>query len=125
MQEVTRWPRRVVLALGGILALGAVAFWWSGAQAQGAPDPAPIVYSGAVTVGGSPAPDDLKLVARIEDHETEPVLTQGGNYQFLTVTGPADYLFQPVTFHLKDYDVQAAETSRDSWAGQLSLTTST
>ena len=37
MQEVMRRPCRVVLALGGILALGAVAFWWSGAQAQDEP----------------------------------------------------------------------------------------
>ncbi len=109
MQEVMRRPRRVILVFGLILSLGGAALWWTGVQAQDAPPPAPIVYSGAVTVGGSPAPDGLTLVARIADHETEPVTTQGGRYEFLKVTGPADYLFRPVTFHLKDYDVQAAE----------------
>ena len=109
MQEVMRRPRRVILVLGLILSLGGAALWWTGVQAEDAPPPAPIVYSGAVTVGDSPAPDDLTLVARIRDHETAPVFTVAGKYQFLKVTGPSDYLFQPVTFHLKDYDVQAAE----------------
>ena len=109
MQKVMRRPRRVILALGLIFSLGVAAFWWTGVQAEDPPPPAPIVYAGAVTVGGSPAPDGLTLVARIVDHETEAVVTQGGKYAFLKVTVPAEYLFRPVTFHLKDYDVQAAE----------------
>ena len=79
MQEVMRRPRRVILVFGLILSLGGAALWWTGVQAEDAPPPAPIVYSGAVTVGGSPAPDGLTLVARIADHETEPVTTQGGS----------------------------------------------
>ncbi len=109
MQEAFWRPRNGLLILGFILSLAGAALWAAPVEAQAAPPPAPVVYSGAVTVAGQPAPDGLLIVARITDHETEPVITQGGRYQFLKVTGPSEYLFRPVTFHLKDYDVQAAE----------------
>ena len=108
-----------------MLSLAGAALWAAPVGAQGAPPPAPVVYSGAVTVAGQPAADGLQLVARIRDHETEPVFTQGGKYEYLKVTGPAEYLFQPVTFHLKDFDVQAAEIVANFQGGPASWTAST
>ena len=110
MQERLWRPRNVLLIFGFILSLAGAALWAVPVDAQGAPPTPPIVYSGIVTVGGSPAQDGLLIVARIADHETEPVVTMGGRYAFLKVTAPEGYLFQPVTFHLKDYEVQAVET---------------
>lgn len=81
------------------------------ALAQGAPPPGPVIFSGAVTVGGALTPDDLRIVARIGDYETRPRATKDGRYDLLAVGPPdSDYLFRSVTFHLVDYDLQATET---------------
>ena len=98
----------VLLAL--VVLLGTVAWWGTAASAQGLPPPAPVVYSGAVTVGGEPAPDGLQIVARILDYQSQPVLTTGGAYSLLTV-GPPDgtYLFNKVTFHILDHELKALE----------------
>ena len=109
MQDTFWRPFNVLLIVGFFVSLAGAALWAAPVGAQGAPPVAPIVYAGSVTVAGQPAADGLQLVARIATHETEPVFTQGGKYTFLKVTAPADLLFRPVTFHLKDYDVQAAE----------------
>ena len=81
------------------------------ALAQGAPPPGPVVYFGSVTVAGAPAVDGLKIVGRIDDYESRPVLTKGGAYDLLTVGGTTYlHLYRYVTFHLLDYNVQATET---------------
>jgi hypothetical protein len=62
-------------------------------------------------VGGAPAPDGLRIVARIGDYETPPRASSAGRYEFLAVGPPsADYLYEAVTFHLVDYDLDATES---------------
>ena len=90
MQERFWRPFNVLLIFGFFVSLAGAALWAAPVGAQGAP-PAPTIYAGAVTVAGQPAQDGLRLVARIVDHETEPVFTQGGRYQLLKVVGPAEY----------------------------------
>ena len=38
----------------------------------------PSIYSGTVTIGGLPAPDGLTVVARINDYQSEGVITKNG-----------------------------------------------
>ena len=92
---------------GAVLALTVLVavLWWTAsapqADAQGTPPPAPVVYSGTVTVGGAPAPDGLEIVARILDYESRPKTTSGSKYASLTVGPPdATYLSRQVTFHV-------------------------
>ena len=75
-------------------------------RAQGEPPPGPVTYSGAITVGGAPAPDGLSVVARIAnpvgaDYQSQPRQTQGGQYKNLIV-GPVSTLFnyRAITFHI-------------------------
>ena len=71
------------------------------AEAQEIP-PLPTVFSGSVTVGGSPAPDGLIVVGRIGTaYESAPVVTDGGGYANLVV-GPIDssLIGDATTFHL-------------------------
>ena len=71
----------------------------------------PTIYSGSVTIGGNPAPDGLTLVARINDYESEGVVTKNGRYSFLIVSPPTiDYFIKTITFHIPELDIQAAET---------------
>ena len=107
--RVGQWlARALVLAVGAsIAALAADA-----AQAQSPPVPVvPTLYNGSATVDGSPVPDGLSIVARIDDYEADPVTVQGGRYQFLIVA-PLDSSFvgRTVTFHLDG--VQARESDR-------------
>ena len=78
MQETFWRPRNALLIFGFILSLAGAALWAAPVDAQGAPPVAPIVYAGSVTVAGQPAPDGLKLVARIADYETGPVADPRG-----------------------------------------------
>ena len=63
--------------------------------------PMPIVYSGTVTINGSPAPDGLELFAIIGDYTSETIITKGGQYAGLAV-GPPDksYIGDKITFHI-------------------------
>lgn len=71
----------------------------------------PTIYSGSVTIGDNPAPDGLTLVARINDYESEGVVTKNGRYSFLIVLPPTiDYFIETITFHIPELDIQAAET---------------
>ncbi len=97
--------------LGAVIAFAALLSGGSLVTAQGAPPPGPVVYFGSVTVAGAPAVDGLKIVGRIDDYESRPVLTKGGAYDLLTVGGTTYlHLYRYVTFHLLDYNVQATET---------------
>lgn len=97
--------------LGTVIAFAALLSGGSLVTAQGAPPPGPVVYFGSVTVAGAPAVDGLKIVGRIDDYESRPVLTKGGAYDLLTVGGTTYlHLYRYVTFHLLDYNVQATET---------------
>ncbi len=97
--------------LGAVIAFAALLSGGSLVTAQGAPPPGPVVYFGSVTVAGAPAVDGLRIVGRIDDYESRPVLTKGGAYDLLTVGGTTYlHLYRYVTFHLLDYNVQATET---------------
>ena len=85
-----------------------VATFSSAALAQ---EISPTIYSGSVTIGGNPAPDGLTLVARINDYESEGVVTKNGRYSFLIVSPPTGaYFIETITFHIPELDIQAQET---------------
>jgi len=71
--------------------------------------PMPIVYSGSVTINGSPAPDGLELFATISDYKSENIIIIGGQYAGLAV-GPPDksYTGDKITFHLVNLPSQKA-----------------
>ena len=104
------------LAVAALVALAAVVFAADSGFAQGLP-PTPVIYKGAVTVAGQPAPDGLNIYAQIDDYRSKSVQTDGGRYTFLTVSPPAPagfgarskYHGQTITFYLGG--VQAAETA--------------
>jgi hypothetical protein len=71
----------------------------------------PTIYSGSVSIGGNPAPDGLTVVARINDYESDGVLTKNGRYSFLIVLPPTiDYFIETITFHIPEHALQAKET---------------
>ncbi len=85
-----------------------VATFSSAALAQ---EISPTIYSGSVTIGGNPALDGLALVARINDYESESVVTKNGRYSFLIVAPPSgDYFIETITFHIPELEIQAHET---------------
>jgi hypothetical protein len=57
------------------------------ASAQSFP-PAPSIYSGSVTVAGSPAPDGRQIIVRIRDYASDPATIINGKYQLLIVQPP-------------------------------------
>ncbi len=61
----------------------------------------PYIFNGDITVGGAPVPAGYTLVGRIDEYETQPIITLPGRYLALTV-GPLDTVFfeRPITFHL-------------------------
>ena len=93
----------VIIATAGLLApISDVA------HAQ-APPPLPYIYSGTVTVDGSPVPDGLLIVGRVGTYESQPVAVKNGSYTALTVGPPATtFSGSTITFHLDG--VQANET---------------
>ena len=70
----------------------------------------PTIYSGSVTIGDNTAPDGLTLVARINDYESDGVVTKNGRYNFLIVSPPtSQYIIETITFHILEYNIQANE----------------
>jgi hypothetical protein len=70
------------------------------ASAQSFP-PAPSIYSGSVTVAGSPAPDGRQIIARIRDYASDPATIFNGKYQLLVVQPPdGSYDKGTVTFFI-------------------------
>ena len=105
---------RRALALLGVAALALLAAAWAATPAQAqAPPPLPQIYSGAVTVGGQPAPDGATIVARIgDDYESEPVTVSGGMYAGLSVAVlDASLSGMTINFFLNDV-AQAEETDK-------------
>ena len=70
---------------------------------------ASLIYSGTFTVEGESAPDGLKIVGRILDYETSPVLTQGGRYFRLVVAPPDSLKGQTLAFHILGFELKARE----------------
>ncbi|SVD91319.1 uncharacterized protein METZ01_LOCUS444173, partial [marine metagenome] len=71
----------------------------------------PTIYSGSVTIGSNTAPDGLILVARINDYESDGVVTKNGRYNFLIVSPPtSQYFIETITFHILEHNIQAKET---------------
>ena len=71
--------------------------------------PMPIVYSGSVTVNGSPAPDGVEIFAKISDYKSESIIINGGQYAGLAV-GPPDksHIGHKITFHIVSLPSQKA-----------------
>ena len=65
--------------------------------------PWPSIFSGDVTVDGSPAVDGLKIVGVIDDYISNPVYTKNGRVSGLTVGGPStSYFGKEIKFLLED-----------------------
>lgn len=100
-----------------VLAVAALIAFVFTAESGFAQVPSPMVYRGAVTVAGSPAPDGYNIYARIEDYQSLPVQTEGGRYNILTVAPPAParfgarspYTGKTINFYLDG--VQATQTA--------------
>jgi len=94
----------------------------------------PLQFSGNVTVDGTPAPDDVIIVAQIENdkfetgiYRSEPVTVSGGKYTVLIITIDDSLanstIGKPITFHLYERvedigvtsGVQANETIAFEW----------
>ena len=109
------------LAVAALVALAAVVFAADSGFAQGVP--APVVYRGTVTVAGGPAPDGFNIYAQIEDYRSQPVQTENGRYNILTVAPPAPtqfgarnpYTGKTINFYLEN--VQAAQTAEYNPSG--------
>ena len=96
----SRWRRFVLVLLTAVVGLSGLLV--GKAEAQEEIPPLPMVLSGSVTVGGSPAPDGLRLVGRIDTaYESVSVTIQGGQFMNLVV-GPIDssLIGDAITFHL-------------------------
>ena len=71
----------------------------------------PTIYSGSVTIGDNTAPDGLTVIARINDYESDGVVTKNGRYSLLFVSPPTNqYFIETITFHILEYNIQANET---------------
>ena len=100
----SRW----MVAVAGVLVIGALVVAASGVRAQEQPV-RPTTYNGSVTFNGQPLMDGLRVLARIDDYQTTSVITKDGRYQGLVVQPPKQrYAGQPVTFHVEG--TQAYET---------------
>jgi len=109
------------LLLGVFVLLGALTLWAGSSrnvEAQGAPPPAPVVYSGTVTVGGEPAADGLLIFGRVtkvgvtEPNDSRAQPTKGGKYDLVAVgqtMTDQTYLYGNITFHISGYVIEAAE----------------
>lgn len=106
----------VFVLLGG---MGLISLAPQLVSAQGVPPPAPVVYSGKVTVGGEPAIDGLLIYGRVtklgvtdaNDSKTQP--TENGSYNLVAVgqtMSDQKYLYGTVTFHISGYDIQADQS---------------
>ena len=109
--KVTRWFTDAPIGLKILLAV-AIALAMSGAvnrvAAQALQDP-PYIYSGAVTVGGQPAPDGYTIHATVGDYRSIPVSVKGGRYEGLVVVvSGTKYDGKTVLFYMNN--VQANET---------------
>ena len=106
MQLLTHRSRPILALLLAAALLPLLLLGGRDVHAQGEPPPLAMIYSGAITVGGAPAPDGLSVVARIaiqgfEDYQSLPRKTQGGQYKNLIVGPPSTlYRHRVVTFHI-------------------------
>ena len=108
-----RWLIGITAAAITIAAAGALLTGEAGAQGLLPLQPTigqPNIYSGAVTVAGTPAPDGLLITARLMDVESDPVEVKNGRYAALSVVLPQgiSLVDMTITFHLNG--VQAEET---------------
>ena len=71
----------------------------------------PAVYSGQIVIaGGIPMPESGKLVARVDDYESEPAAIDGNGYNSLVVDpGTENFIGMPVIFFLNG--IQSAPPS--------------
>lgn len=99
------------LAIGATAVMATLVAGLLGTARAQTPPPIPAIYSGNVTVAGSPAPDGLLITAHISavgvpsatttEYISEPVAIKNGRFEALTVAPPdVNYAGRAVTFHL-------------------------
>lgn len=93
--------RRVVVAFLAFVILASSLFLLASAGAQSELLGFPMIYAGQVTAGGTPAPDNLAITARMADKEFPPVFTSNGVYPGLMVNGVSADTGKKVTFWLQ------------------------
>ena len=70
--------------------------------AGGSIPPWPVIYTGSVTLGGSPAPDGLWIVGRMDGYTSVPLAISGGRMSGLAVGAPDQTFFgKTITFELR------------------------
>ena len=91
------------------VAFGTLLVSTSTAEAASLP-PWPYIYSGSVTVAGTPASDGAMVTAKIGSYTSVGVAVKDGRYVGLAVGGPdVTYVGKAITFYLDDI-VVAEET---------------
>ena len=88
-----------------IFALGGFGFFNSvqPLQAAGSIPPWPVIYSGSVTLGGTPAPDGLWIVGRMDGYTSVPLEIKNGRMSGLAVGAPDQTFFgKTITFELRN-----------------------
>ena len=100
-----------------VFALSVLGVFGSGqtAYAAGGIPPWPVIYSGSVTLGGSPAPDGLWIVGRMDGYTSVPLEIRDGRMSGLAVGAPDQTFFgKTITFELrKDPAVEEGATVAD------------
>ena len=100
-----------------MFALSVLGVFGSGqtAHAAGSIPPWPVIYSGSGTLGGSPAPDGLWIVGRMEGYTSVPLEIRDGRMSGLAVGAPDQTFFgKTITFELrKDPLVEEGATVAD------------
>jgi hypothetical protein len=105
--KIGYWFFGILLAVS--TAIGVAVYAGDTASAQGLPPPLPAGYGGTVRAGGVAPPDGLRVTARIEGYESEPVAVKDGRYSALIVAPPdADFVGRRIEFYLEG--VKANET---------------
>ena len=84
-------------------------------HAAGGIPPWPVIYSGAVTLGGAPAPDGLWIVGRMDGYTSVPLEIKDGRMSGLAVGAPDQtYFGKTITFELRrDPAVEEGATVAD------------
>ena len=71
--------------------------------AGGSIPPWPVIYTGSVTLGGTPAPDGLWIVGRMDGYTSVPLEISGGRMAGLAVGAPDQTFFgKTITFELRN-----------------------
>ncbi len=115
--------RRVVVAFLAFVGLASGLFFLARAEAQQEILGFPIIYVGKVTGGGTPAPDNLAITAKMGDKEFGPVFTSNGEYPAMAVNGVRADDGKKVAFWLQGVVKAAQEDTFTYQAGPRGVKT--